>query len=60
MAFQKPSMVRVRLQVLRDFHSPVLRAGEDRLRAAMVEYAQLLAGRERDSAFSGVYSAAVR
>ena len=34
-----PNIVRVRLQVLRNYHTPVLRAGEERLRAAMAEYA---------------------
>ena len=49
-----PSLVRVRLQVLCNFHNPVLRAGDERLRAAMAEYAQsVVSARERDNAFCG-------
>ncbi len=35
-----PHVIRVRLKLLRNYHSPVLRAGEECLRAAMAEYAQ--------------------
>ena len=37
-----PHVVRVHLQVLCNFHTPVLRAGEERIRAAMAEYAQTI------------------
>ena len=44
-------IIRVRLEVLCNFHTPVLRAGEERLRAAMAEYAQALTSPERDVGF---------
>lgn len=42
------NVVRIRLQVLRDFHTPVLRAGEERLRAAMADYAAVLSSLKID------------
>lgn len=54
-----PNVVRVHLQVLCNFHMPVLRAGEERLRVAMAEYAQTMSpAPERDVAFRKPFSPA--